>query len=115
MEEWFNSLKKNHNYGGLGGSIKDPSNSLLSTDIIQYDDNDNKYEFPKKYKKRQSQPITDKTNEFINRFVGKNVDVYYILDTRHRKEIRIVRVLDTFQEGGRYFFKLKTKHTFKIR
>lgn len=114
MDRWFISLKKKHNYGGIGGSIKDPSNSLLSTDIIQYDDNDNKYEFPKNYKKRQSQPITDKTNEFINRFVGKNVDVYYILDTRYRKEIRIVSVLDTFQEGNRYFFKLKTKHIFKI-
>lgn len=113
MDGWFISIKKNHNYGGLGGTIEDPSNSLLSTDIIQYDDNDNKYEFPKNYKKKQ--PITDKTNEFIKRFVGKNVDVYYILDTRYRKEIRIVRVLDTFQEGGRYFFKLKTKHTIKIR
>jgi hypothetical protein len=113
MSELFISLKNNHNYGGLGGPINNPSNSILSTEIFQYDDNDNKYEFPKNYKKNQY--ITDKTNNFINKFVGKNVDVYYILDTRYIKEIRIVRVLDTFQEGSRYFFKLKTKHTIKIR
>ena len=63
MSEWFNSLKNNHNYGGLGGSIKEPSNSILSTDVIQYDDSDTVYEFPKNYKKKQ--PITDKTNNII--------------------------------------------------
>jgi len=113
MSEWFNSLKNNHNYGGLGGSIRDPSNSILSTDVIQYDDSDTVYEFPKNYKKKQ--PITDKTNNFIKKFVGKNVDVYYILDTRYRKEIRITQVLYAFERGGRYFFKLKTKRTIKIR
>ncbi len=113
MSELFNNLKKNHNYGGLGGSIKEPSNSILSTEVIQYDDNDTEYEFPKNYKKKQ--PITDKTINFINKFVGKNVDIYYILDTQYRKEIRIVRVLYIFKRGGKYFFKLKTKRTIKIR
>ena len=113
MNDLFINLRNKHDYGGLGGPIKDPSNSILSTEVIQYDDNDTEYEFPKNYKKKQ--PITDKTNNFINKFVGKNVNVYYILDTKYRKEIRIVRVLYTFKKEGRYFFKLKTKHTIKIR
>jgi hypothetical protein len=118
MSDLFDSLinqhknKNGYGYGGLGGSIKEPSNSLYSANVVQYDDDDKKFEFPKNYKNKQ--PITDKTNNFINKFVGKNVDVYYILDTKYRKEIRIVRVLYTFKKGDRYFFKLKTKRTIKI-
>jgi hypothetical protein len=118
MNDLFDSLKNQHKnkngygHGGLGGSIKGPSNSLYSANVVQYDDDDKKFEFPKNYKKKQL--ITDKTINFINMFVGKNVDVYYILDTRYRKEIRIIRVLYTFKEGDRYFFKLETKRTIKI-
>jgi len=119
MNDLFYSLinqhknKNGYGHGGLGGSIKEPSNSLYSANVVQYDDDDKKFEFPKNYKNTQF--ITDKTNNFINKFVGKNVDVYYILDTKYRKEIRIVRVLYTFKKGDRYFFKLKTKRTIKIR
>lgn len=119
MDEWFNSLinqhknKNGYGHGGLGGSIKKPSNSLYSANVVQYDDDDKKFEFPKKFKDNEF--VRDKTNNFINKFVGKNVDVYYILDTKYRKEIIIVRVLYTFKKGDRYFFKLKTKRTIKIR
>jgi hypothetical protein len=114
MNDLFYSLKNQHKnkngygHGGLGGSIKEPSNSLYSANVVQYDDDDTKFEFPKNFKK------TDKTINFINKFVGKNVDVYYILDTQYRKEIRIVHVSETFQERDRYFFKLETKRTIKI-
>ena len=88
-----------YGYGGFGGSLKDPTPSLLDRHIELYNNENNLFEIPKKY--IENVWVTNKIDKFCEKFIGEIID--YILYTRDIKRIRKVRVLRKLSNGGRYY------------
>ena len=108
----FNHFKKKHElkwgrHGGFGGPISNPSNSILSTDTDQYNDTDDRYQITDHYNEKGHEWVTEKINNFIRKYVGKNKVVYYLLCTQDNQYIKKIRVSKVFIENGKYFLKIK--------